>query len=242
LGENTTLRISQVIGISTKDGGVVFKYDLPFVETNVVGDGQYIALDPNTGQIIAIGRTDAVGTHQILRIDPVSKTNKVIGTFVLQDFVAGSATYDGANNIIVLACYNTSNSYNIQGYNAYTGKLEFAIENTVSAETFAWDPKTGLVYGLGLFIKNITYGSRSVISIDVKNKLITTLFMLDDYFSIFASSSTFDPTNRILYSFLAKRKSAVFDLVGVNVDTGVVVSAPSAGKNKECPYSIEWDN
>jgi len=246
VGFNTTTSQTQLVGLSVT-GTIGFTYDLPFPATPFIGIGQYVAVDPKSSDVIVIGITQPPSTHTILRVDTdFPHEHKTLGSFDALDVLGAFSAYDGNNDRIYVEVANAeTNNINILGFNAHTGKLEQTLDDIYIVETLAWDPKSGLLYGIGLNVSDDGESfQRSLVSLDGKSGKFQVLALLPEYRIISASISTFDPVGRILYSFLTKGEDLdTFYLVGVNVDTGKVVSSPQACANDaECPWSIEWDS
>lgn len=69
------------------------------------------------------------------------------------------------------------------------------------------------------------------------------LAAIEDYALIHGSESTIDWKNRILWAILQPQGNITtpFDLVGVNIETGKVVSNPQLC-NQNCPWALEYLN
>jgi len=242
IGYDVTKQASELTGVSLKTGEIAYNYPLPFVGTGFVGVGQYVAVDPKSGQVIVIGLVTAT-VHTMLRVDVVAGTHKVLSNFTDGNLLGAFASYDGTNDIVWIDTVPVgANSLHIQGYDGQTGKLVQDLDDAPIIESLSWDSKTGLSYGVGLRVINSTTFERTLVSLDGKTGDFKEITVLKGFEIISSSISAFDPVGRILYSFLSKYGDLnVFYLVAVNVDNGNVVSAPQAcAQDAACPWSLEY--
>jgi hypothetical protein len=136
IGYNFTDRKPNLVGFDTTTGAVAVDIELPFGEMVFVGLGQGLDVDPNTGDVIAIGqkagaKPGEVGHHYVIRIDFATKKMTNLAT-IKQD----------ATNIAILGGQaNTLDYVNQVEY------VNIAVNNSgkVGINIFAIDLKTGIV-------------------------------------------------------------------------------------------------
>jgi hypothetical protein len=136
IGFNVTDHKPNLVGFDTTTGKVAVDIELPFGEMVFVGLGQGLDVDPNTGDIIAIGqkagaKPGQVGHHYVIRIDFATKAITDIATIKL----------DATNVAILGGQANTLDYVNQVEY------VNLAVNNSgkIAIDIFVIDLKTGAV-------------------------------------------------------------------------------------------------
>jgi len=238
-----------LLGLSLNDGSIKTNIKLPFNAGTFVGVGQSVNLDPVTGDLFVSGRDPSVANkHQIYRVSIASGALTPIASIGGEDVLDGISTYDSINKVLWIE-FATNTTINLYGFDVTSGKLLFNIvDDAFNMETMDFDPVTGLIYGIGLTLKNDTYAFRTVVSLNSKNGQLKQIAVVDkdEYYIIDGSAGALDITNRIIYCFLQPRgsDSNPFDLVGVDIRSGKVVNGSPVGcaDSENCAWSMEFHN
>jgi len=235
---------TQLISLFLENGTVQSTLVLPFESPLIVGIGNYCDVDPNTGDVIVTGRDATVnGDHNILRINPNTKKITPLNHIDDIDVLGGFSAYESIKNIEYIELYE-NDTFVIYGFNAVTGEVVSRFENTRDyyMESLDFDPKTGLLFGVGFSVKNDDNNRRTLLSLNGKTGEFKQLAVLPGYYYILGSESALDVQGRRLFTFLAPfDDQETFHLVGVNIDTGKILYAPTACLDEaECPWNIEY--
>jgi len=222
--------------------------------------------------IIASGRLDAAGPHAVLRMNPKTAAFKQIATIDAGDVLGGASIYNPANNVEYLEyAYNdtyfsrvvrrpaptmprpptsTPNRLSIDlfGVDMGTGKIDHIIEDSSTGHvltTLQFDPKSKSLVGLGYKVTNGTF-QRIFARFDAGAKIWYQVSEIKEFLIESGGVSALDTTNRILYVIMQKTnvpQSDPFYLVGINIDTGVVVTRSILCQDFPlCPWSLEFNN
>jgi len=253
LGYNSTRSVANLLGLSLKDATVLSNVDLPFVEQGFIGVGMGLAYDPVTGNVLITGNlpTTAPTEHDVLSVNPKDGSWKQVGTITADEDVLGGATaidYINRNYYIQFATQHLDHSVTIDLFilDLDTG----AVADTLPLpfpETLDFDPEDQMFYGFGLQvnISSPTGYSRIVVKYDPSTNKSVMLGGIWDYWIISSDVTAFDTQNRVLYGFFTAVNGSTTDfyLVGVNVDTMVVVSEPYAcAADPDCPWQLQYNN
>ena len=106
-----------------------------------------------------------------------------------------------------------------------------------------FDSVTGLIYGIGLEMYNGSY-QRTLVAFNSASGKMQVLARYPKYLEIMGAASALDWRQHILYSYLQPEEDthAKFNLVGINIQSGEIVSEPEACYAKDCPFAIEYYN
>jgi len=251
VGFNLTTQKTQLIGVSLSNGKILSETNLPFEAEFLVGVGQTVDFDPITGTVLASGRDRSVeDAHRIIRMDPLSGQYSTIAVIEDIDVLGEPHVYDYINKVYWLQFgVNDSQGIHIDifGYDTVTGKLLYQIRDVLNIETMSFDPKTGLIYGIGIIFDAEGKPIRILTTLDSKTGNTTIIGKIPNYFIINSSIAALDILNRILYCTLQPHESgkndADFELVGVKLEDASIVSHPHLCQNPSlCPWSLDYFN
>lgn len=161
------------------------------------------------------------------------------------DVLGAASAFDPVHGILWLQlAQNSSGSVEIDlfGFDVKTGNVKYQLKDTLLMETMTFDPLTGKIFGIGLQIFSETNYTRILMTLDVTTEQkFAIVNQIPGYFIIQAAIAALDVKNRILYSYLQPvgKQSAPFELVGVDVRTGKVVSHPKV-VDATRPWSLEF--
>ena len=127
---------------------------LPFASAGFIGIGQAIDFNPNTGEVLVSGFDPSVGNqHHLLRVNPASKVVRSVA--VIGDIKYGLAgapsAYDWVNNMWWTEVVDDQAHVLLASVNLTSGKVA-TIPNSLNLQEMHFDPKNGLIYGLGVEI------------------------------------------------------------------------------------------
>jgi len=236
---NTTAKAIHLVGLSLKSGVLISSIKLPYAETAHVGLGEYCAVIPKTGQVLTLGKDRVRPRYHILEVNTTSGKIQVIGSLeVKSNVIAGAAAFDPERELFFFQM-GTETEVNNYAYSVPQRKQVLNATNVDNIETMNWDSKTKRIVGIG-FVS----GSRALISLDTVNGHSTVIARIPHYFVIDAQLAALDEERRIIYSYLqpANPTHAPFHLVGLDVDSGHLVTSPEAGESHRIPCSIAFDS
>jgi hypothetical protein len=107
-------------------------------------------------------------------------------------------------------------------------------------QTMDYDAVTGLIFGIGLEYINSTYAIRTLVAMDSATGNMTVIAKYPEYYIINGAASALDWRQRILYSYLQPHGGSSFNLVGIDIQSGKIISEPEACTI--CPFAIEYYN
>jgi len=133
------------------------------------------------------------------------------------------------------------------GYDVIKGTLLYQIRDELNIETLNFDPKTSLIYGVGITFDAKGNPSRILTTLDSKTGNITIVGKIPKYFIINSSIAALDISGRKLYCILQPydgvNNDASFELVGINLADAKIVSHPQLCDNPAyCPWSLDYFN
>ncbi|KAA0158566.1 hypothetical protein FNF27_08359 [Cafeteria roenbergensis] len=232
LGFNSSSTRANLVGINIASGMVTTDIAMPFAESAFVGVGQSIDVDPTDGNIFAGGRMETHGPHVIGKIDiksgkftPIASLN---ATFLP---VLGAATAFIPNTRQLFVQLGTASAIDIFGVNVETGKITKIPQDPEEGRvltTMALDAKTRSLIGLGVKPSNGTL-ERTLVRLDPVSHSYTTVGDIPAWLVESGGESALDTFSRTLYWIgqpTGAKPTDPFHLVGLNADTGAVVSSP----------------
>jgi len=242
VGYNATISAVNLVGISLETGLPLLSIPLPFTATGF-GFGQTCDFNVNTGQVLVSGRDPNKGNyHHIVSVDPKSKvitSVAVVGDF---DLPGGASTYDAKNNVIWIQFLTAGTIMNVR-VDVATGTIA-NVANTFSLETMDFDPKTGLIYGVGLQVDSPTSFYRVILTLDSTTNKFTVVASIPGYYDIRPAESAIDLDGRKYYTLLKPigHSALPFQLVEFDLNTNMVTNHPTVGNLHcdTCPLSLNW--
>jgi len=234
---NQANQTTNLIGLSVENGAEIFHVELPLTKVFLFfGFNFFLNVEPKTGDIFVIAplSNNTLSDSTILRVNRRTRVVQIVATIERGKIsTTGFSAYDATNNIIFAEYYPIgSNNEVLRGYDASTGKVVRDIDPSPFI-TIDWDPKTGLLYGIGV--------GNYIFSLNGKTGEITKIAPIDyEYSGLLSDERALDPASRSLFFFGFKLAQGV-ELVSINIDTGKVVSAVPAFTNSlDSPYGIEY--
>lgn len=251
-----------IVGIDITAAKVVSKAEVAVFATEpLIGVGQGIDWEPDTGAVVAAGQ-DKTKSWTIGLVNPKNGSftrkaylNNSEGTY---DPVLGSPsvyTTDQGDFIMELGVVKPTPNIEYLAVNLKSGKVA-QLPWCGSTETANYDLTSKSIFGVGLIVDpDAPMGARrTLVQVKSDASACTVVGNITGYLMINGGISAIDTENRILY-FVAMpcvkagdpgcQGSGPFDLVGVDLTTAKVVSVASAFCSlnaASCPWSLEFAN
>jgi len=216
----------ELVGIQLPKGDIISKVFVPVVGTALVGVGQTIDVDDASGDVFVTGSGSA-GQHLVFRITPSTGIVFAVGSLPeSENVIGGLHAYDPINELLWLE-YVANRTFNLYGLDVDTGDLKITIPNSLSMETMVYNPMDHLFWGFGVNV-SVPSGLRTLVTLDPETGKFELRDNLPEFWIIVADLSALDYKKGVLYTMLSPQGSAsAYDLVGVDIHTGKVLSKPS---------------
>eukprot|EP01088_Endostelium_zonatum_P009658 TRINITY_DN22944_c0_g1_i2.p1 TRINITY_DN22944_c0_g1~~TRINITY_DN22944_c0_g1_i2.p1 ORF type:complete len:310 (-),score=52.28 TRINITY_DN22944_c0_g1_i2:55-984(-) len=229
--------VRELVGISVQNGSIISRIR----PTKVVQIFVSPAMIPSTGNIVAIAEASAEFSYLLIlnpRTGNITHLEKLNGNSV----GSKSGVYDPVHDNYWFQLQTFTNGQINNKVFAYNiGQRRFVIESAHNSSFLfglALDSKTSTLKAVGF---SQVWGTPYLLSIDMTNGN-STIISSYSQFSGVEEGCAFDPEQRIFYSYLRDvNPQRGFFLVGVNVDTGSIISQPRSG-HKIPPSSCGWSS
>lgn len=237
VGFNYSSKSPNLVGINVNTGHTMVNEPLPLTESVFVGIGQTIDVDPRTGDILLVGRSNKVNAsnplHMVARLLRLTgfRQHEVLGYLDGLDVLGGSSALDIDRRVLYVGVIASGTppaiSINIHEFNIDTGKTRVIYTNASTGHVIndmSYDHELKRIYGFGV---DMTTKKRSLVYIDPSSGAWHQVGDVGtghpSYTTEDGNLVTLDWTKREFYSLLA-------------VKANVTTFKPSNKCNKtECP-------
>ncbi|KAG2392164.1 hypothetical protein C9374_012416 [Naegleria lovaniensis] len=249
---NRTSNRVELLGLSLQSGLIVRRIDmLVDARTPLVGLGQLVIVDQNTGGVFVVGTTRQLQTQNkivLLKVSP--DFSQIVKLTEMTAFLAsaGANGFDPVNHILWLDLYPTRSSpidY-LYAFDGTTGQLWTQVENRYHMQTMEFDPMTGLMIGLGLVnAANNTY-TRALVTLDsVRFQLLTGAVIEGNYFMIQAPLGPINVVSRKMYCMMQVNGATIndpYDLLTIDLNHGRILHKVTLTPDVPIPWQMQVFN
>jgi len=261
MGYNFSTTATQAVGVSMQTATVTKRITFPLVQSAFVDVGTYLEYDSVGNALLAAGR----GVDNLIHIYSGSTTSAVVtNLFTIagnyNDCLGCPSGFDPVAGVFWVQ-YGTNTSIVTFGVNVRTRKLQFTLDDSVGMEAMAFDPKTGLIWGIGMETSGnatITFNpvsrrrvfngppelfTRTLVTLNSHTGKFATIAPIPEFYIIEGGVGTLDIKGRTFTTILSKKNDDQdFFLVSVDIDTHKVLYSPLVAGGAAQLWSLEYMN
>ncbi|KAJ3450072.1 hypothetical protein M0812_06237 [Anaeramoeba flamelloides] len=249
LGTNLTDSKIDLVGLNLDPnqgeiGSIRYEVRTPFITASYIGIGEICSVDPNTGDVIVMGRDPKYNyQHNLIRVTPQTGKLQELAQFKFIDFGSDSHVYaNGIEWIQFAVKQDNQTASKLVAFDTYSGSQVYEIDDKYFLSGLNYDQATNSIYGLGL--KPPNYYTRVVVKFNPNNQLFTELLELPHQFLLMAPMTTYNPKDQILYYYLNSGKiTDPLYLVEISLKYNKIINSPLGCKNiNECIMDLHYSS
>jgi len=232
---------THLVGVSLSTGVVVYDIPIPLLPSL----GKSCNVDPTTGDVFVTGNSDhLIMDMVILRVTPSENITKTIADIGPGETIVGAtSTYDYVNQVLWFQYWEANTVYNI-GISTSSGDILYRFNDSgYSIGSFNFDPKTELVFALGITDEE----TRALMTLDSTTGKLDVVATISNYTIIYEAVSGLDVAGRLLYAYFQPGQDifSPFYLLSISLETGTVVDVVQACVSvgtQSCLWNMEVYN
>ena len=242
MGYNFTSGKANLISFRLADGNIATRTDLSFMEPDLVGIGQSIAVDVR-GRVIIGGQMTDGGAHLIGYVDPTTGTFTQVASLspTLQDGLGSVTGYDVTTDAVIVSFVSASGASELLAVSMATGNVTHTIidnwSNGQNVQALAYSAADHAFYGFGI---NSDSTARTLVRLDASSYALTVVGEIQKYLVALGPIVALDDALGVAYWMGAiGATTSPFYLVGVNTRDASIASAAGPIASPE-PWSLQW--